>query len=145
MGGSVKKKEPQRKRETVSLNDEIGEYLAGLEIEGVTGVKSAYAKQGGASGLSLSKTAKATMNLLVIWQKIASERVLKHTDNVVYSTRSKDTEILVYVDSPVYAAELTMDKEIYRLRMQQETGKDISDIKFLISRRTSLRKKSGGS
>ena len=108
------KKEQREKREPVFLGDEIARYLEKLPM----------AKRG----------------LLVHWEKVASSRFLEHTDNVVYCTRSKNNTILVYVDNAAYAAEMSMDKELYRLRMQQETKQKISDIKFLVSRRAALRK-----
>lgn len=121
----------KRKRDTVFLGDEIGEYLKDLKVTG----------QGGTRKTTVQGAAKSSLNLLSLWKQIAPPRMLEHTDNVVYSTRSKETEVLVYVDTAVYATELTMDKELYRLRMQQELGKDISDIKFLVSRKTFLKKK----
>lgn len=127
----MNKKRIQRKKESVFLGDEIGEYLSSLKVFGSDGKKRTTASQ----------AAKRSMNLLVCWQRVAPQRVLDHTDNVVYSTRSKDTEILVYVDSAAYAAELSMDKELYRIKMQQETEKQISDIKFLVSRKTARKKK----
>lgn len=108
-------KQTQRKERAVSLGEEIAEYLGRLPF--------------GSKGL------------LNHWQKVAPPYLLEHTDNVVYDSRLNSDAILVYVDSSVYAAELTMDKELYRLRMSQETGKDISDIRFLVSRKAAIRNK----
>ncbi|MDR2035627.1 MAG: DciA family protein [Coriobacteriales bacterium] len=119
-------KKVQRKRDTVSLADEISEYLGSIPV--------------------------STMNLLDCWQRAAAPHLLEHTDNVVYENRptkkggdkqedaAQKNIVLVYVDSPAYAAELSMDKELYRLKLQQETKKEITDIKFLVSRKTALRK-----
>ena len=104
----------EARREPVSLREGIARYLDILPIP----------KKG----------------LQAHWEKVAAPHLLEHTDNVVYCTRSKNNTILVYVDSAAFAAELTMDKELYRLRMQQETKKEIADIKFLVSRKTAQRK-----
>jgi hypothetical protein len=117
---------PLRKREIVSLRDGIDEYLRKIPV--------------------------STMNLQDCWKRVAAPSFLAHTDNVVYENRStkknKESQevlphkniVLVYVDSPAFATELSMNKELYRLRMQQETKKDIADIKFLVSRKTAQRK-----
>ena len=121
------KKEEKRKKATVLLGDEIEEYLQRLN-------------QGSKKGSKKLGPGQSSMNLLVCWQKVVPQRFLDHTDNVVYSLRSKKTELLVYVDSNSCAAELSMDKELLRQRMQEELGKEISDIKFLISRKNPRKK-----
>jgi hypothetical protein len=103
------KKKSSRKMEPVFLGDEISEYLNTKKIKGA-------------------------QNLLVCWQQIVSPAIEEHTDNVVYSPRSKNNKVLVYVDSPAFAVELTMDKELYRLKLQQVIKKEISYIKFLVSK-----------
>jgi len=108
-------KKNTRKEHELSLSDAIAEYLNTLPL----------AKRG----------------LVAHWEKVASPHFLEHTDNVVYSSKSKDNTILVYVDSAAYANELTMDKELYRILMEKETKKEIKDIKFLVSRKSALRKR----
>ena len=108
-------KKPQRKQKAVSLGDGIAEFLGTLP-----------SSKGG---------------LWVHWSRIAAPHLLEHTDNVVYNTSTKDDSILVYVDSPAYAAELSGDKELYRLRLEQETGKSIGDVSFLVSRKSAYRKR----
>jgi len=111
---SIKKN--KRKEHELSLGDAVAEYLNTLPL----------AKRG----------------LVVHWEKVAAPHFLEHTDNVVYDSKSKNNTILVYVDSAAYANELTMDKELYRMLMQKETKKEIADIRFLVSRKTALRKRS---
>ena len=108
-------KQAERKERPIKLGSEIAEYLDKLPFH----------KKG----------------LIAHWQKITPAYLLEHTDNVVYDKHSNDETVLVYVDSSAYAAELTMDKELYRLRMSQETGKEISDIKFLVSQTAAIRKR----
>lgn len=121
----MKNKKDLRKRDSVFLGDEIGEYLESLKADTKNKTKKGVSKR------NLQKS----MNLLVCWEQIVTPRINEHTDNVVYSTRSEETELLVYVDSAAYATELTMDKELYRIKMQNEIGKEIADIKFLVSRK----------
>lgn len=117
----------KRKKETVFLGDEIKEYLSKFT--------NTYKKR------VFSQETKKSLNLLSIWQSVVPPHLLKHTDNVVYSKRSQNNEILVFVDSAAYATELTMDKEMYRYQMEKKLGVEVSDIKFLVSRKTALRKK----
>jgi hypothetical protein len=138
----------KRKRETVFLGDEVGEYLEGLLAS--TGRKNAGIKAGKTARTAESKVVTKSLNLLACWQNVAPPRLLQHTDNVVYAKPSKSSnlsridrnpqepqgvELLIYTDTPAYAAELNMDKELYRIKMQQELGKEIVDITFLVSRK----------
>jgi hypothetical protein len=74
------------------------------------------------------------------WEKIATPQALEHTDNVVFSTKNTDTEILIYVDSSHWAAELGTQKELFRILMEKEMGREIKNINFLVTRKASLRK-----
>ena len=131
------------KRDAALLGDAIGRYLNELKVP-VSKEQShrethhsahRNAKGAPTKKTSAEKAARKSMDLLVCWQQVAPLWLYEHTDNVVYSTRSQGTEILVFMDNAAYAAEMTMDKELYRIRMQQETKKEIDDIKFLVSRR----------
>ena len=110
------KRKSARKEYSLSLGDAVAEYLDTLP----------FAKRG----------------LVVHWEKVAAPHLLEHTDNVVYDSKSKNNSIIVYVDSAAYANELTMDKELYRMKMQKEVKKEIADIRFVVSRKTALRKRS---
>ena len=74
------------------------------------------------------------------WEKIASQQALKHTDNIVFSPKSSEPTILVFVDNSHWAAELGSQKELYRLLLVKETDYRIADIKFLVSRKNVLKK-----
>lgn len=121
--------EYKKKREEVLLGSGIEQFFTKLEEK----EKKEQRKKSG-------RPFDTQKGLCEIWRKIASEHFQEHTDNVVYSTRSEKTEILVFTDDSSYAAELSMDKELYRLRMQGELGKEIADIKFLVSRKAAQRK-----
>ena len=74
------------------------------------------------------------------WEKVAPQYALEHTDNVVFSTRSQNTTILIYVDSSQWAAELSMQKEIFRILMSLEIKQNLEEIVFLVSQKAAYKK-----
>jgi hypothetical protein len=74
------------------------------------------------------------------WEAIATPQALQHTDNVVFSTKAKESCVLVYVQDSHWAAELGMQKELYRLLLEKEYGQEIKDMKFLVTRKTAFKK-----
>jgi hypothetical protein len=88
---------------------------------------------------SVSIKYKRSFSLKGDWEEIASEKVLKHTDNIIYDKKN-DSEIVVFVDSAQWAAELNMQKEFYRILLSKKTGKQIASVKFFVSKNTSIRK-----
>jgi len=74
------------------------------------------------------------------WEKVASAAALENTDNIAYSSKTKKAEILVFVDNSHWAAELGTQKELYRMLLERETGKQIHDIRFLVTRKASYKK-----
>jgi hypothetical protein len=80
------------------------------------------------------------MRLQTAWEAVAPQRALQYTDNVVFSPKSKDSTILVYVANSHWAAELGTQKELYRILLERETGWELSDIKFLVTRKTAFKK-----
>jgi hypothetical protein len=105
-------------KKTTKLSWEIGDYI------------KAKTKPSFSQGIELHTA----------WEKVASPPALEHTDNVVFSLRNKNKEILVYVDSSHWAAELGTQKELLRILMEKETGWQIETITFLVTRKASLRK-----
>lgn len=78
------------------------------------------------------ETVLAIKNRL-FWEKVVSEEVLNHTDTVIFDR--KKGEMVVYVDSQIWAAELTAQKELYRMRINHHYGDDtVNEIRFRISR-----------
>jgi hypothetical protein len=73
------------------------------------------------------------------WETIAGPQVLLHTDNVVFSKKNKQG-ILIYVENSHWAADLSTQKELYRILLERETGWVIPDIEFLVTRKVSLKK-----
>jgi hypothetical protein len=80
------------------------------------------------------------MRLQKAWEAVASSQALKYTDNVVFSTKSKHPCVLVYVENSHWAAELGTQKELYRLLLEQETGWQIDDLKFFVTRKAVFKK-----
>ena len=73
------------------------------------------------------------------WERLAPAPVLEHTDNVVESKKQQGA-IAIFVDAPHVAAELSMSKEYYRQMMEHETGEDITNVFFIVSKSTGIRK-----
>jgi hypothetical protein len=92
----------------------------------------------------IEKKAPSSLNkgiqLQVLWENIASEQELKHTDNVVFSPKAIKPTILIYVDDNAWAANLTMNKEMYRLYFSKELNQTINEVVFLVTRNTALKK-----
>jgi hypothetical protein len=106
----------ERKKKT-SLNKEISEFIKAHP-------QSIYTK-----GFRLQQ----------VWENIASEKELEHTDNIARATDKKET-ILIYVDSSHWAAELSTKRELYRILLEQELNESINEVKFLVTRKASLKK-----
>ena len=73
------------------------------------------------------------------WEKIAPASVLSHTDNII-DGKKKEGSIVIFVDTPHCAANLSMNKEYFRQMMEHETGFTISDIFFVVSKESSIHK-----
>lgn len=73
----------------------------------------------------------------VRWDSIGDERTKTHTDGVFYLEKDNKRILIVYVDSPVWVAEFTMDKIIYltRIKLKYNTSW-VDDIHFKVSSRT---------
>jgi hypothetical protein len=80
------------------------------------------------------------IRLQTAWETIAPPRALDHTDNVVFSTKAKKPCVLVYVEDSHWAAELETQKELYRILLERETGWEIPDLKFYVTRKTMFKK-----
>ena len=89
---------------------------------------------------STSPKFRKSIMLQEAWEKIAPKSALDHTDNVVESNK-KGNSIVIFVDTPHLAANLSMSKEYYRQMMEHETGYTIEDIFFIVSKKTGIRKK----
>ncbi|MGI6220878.1 MAG: hypothetical protein ACOYIP_03230 [Coriobacteriales bacterium] len=80
-----------------------------------------------------------SMLLQEVWEQIAPEKALRHTDNVIES-KKRDGAIAIFVDTPHAAADLAMSKEYYRQRFEIELGEPVTDVFFVVSKETGIRK-----
>jgi len=108
----------ERNKKITKLNWEINRYI------------NSNTKDGLSQALQLQSA----------WEKIAPPVALENTDNIAYSTKTKKTEILVFVDNSHWAAELESQKELYRILMERELKKKVSDIRFLVTRKAAYKK-----
>jgi hypothetical protein len=93
----------------------------GQALEGVVGRLDR--KSGGA--LTQLKVMKA-------WEAIAGAQVMKHTTGA----HLRQGELVVYVDSPVWATELSALSEKYREAVQAEIGQTrVSGVRFAVSKK----------
>lgn len=68
------------------------------------------------------------------WEKVAPAKVLEHTDNVFLFIRDGKRCFIVYVDDPVWSAELTAQKDRFKLFMEQALQEGpIDEIRFQTS------------
>lgn len=68
----------------------------------------------------------------VLWQQVAGPQVTSHTTGA----HLKDGVLVVYVDGPAWATELTAMGEVYRLALNKELGKNlIRKMMFTVSRK----------
>jgi hypothetical protein len=74
------------------------------------------------------------------WEHVATSKALEHTSNIVWSKRDKEPTLLVFVDDSTWAAELTMQAHFLSLMMEQELGKPVAAMRFLISRNAAYKK-----
>jgi len=96
----------------------------------ITGFINANSKKGLSQAIFLQNA----------WEKIAPPKTLEYTDNIAFSHKTKQPEVLVYVESSHWAAELEAQKEWYRLLLEKETGLMIPDVKFLVTKKAAYKK-----
>ncbi|MDO5044281.1 MAG: DciA family protein [Coriobacteriia bacterium] len=90
-----------------------------------------------------SLTAKRNSNFshFIKWDKIGDEKTRAHTDGVFYLEEKDTRTLIVYTDTPLWAAEFTMDKNIYMTRIAFEFGDSwIDELRFKPSSRVSKKK-----
>lgn len=69
-----------------------------------------------------------------IWPDVVGASIAAHTGRLFF----RDGELVVYVDSPIWASELGAMSEMLRSRVNQALGKDdVKSIRFTVSREVS--------
>lgn len=72
------------------------------------------------------------LKVMKAWQVVAGERVLEHTTGA----HLRAGELVVFVDSPVWATELSALSEKYREAVQAEIGEiRVSGVRFAVSKK----------
>jgi hypothetical protein len=74
------------------------------------------------------------------WEAIASPQALEHTDNVVFLQKTNRLCVLIYVEDSRWAAELGMQRELYRILLEKKTGWEINELKFYVTRKAMFKK-----
>lgn len=71
------------------------------------------------------------------WEEVAGFRVAEHTAQA----HLREGELLVYVDSALWATELSALAEPYRLRMNEILGREVvKTVRFTVSKRVDMRR-----
>ncbi len=92
-----------------------------------------------------SRKQKRIAYIQYIWEQVAPAKVLDHTDNVFLFSKDGKRCFVVYVDDPVWSAELMAQKDRFKLFMEQALQEGpIDEIRFQTSsaayRRKNFRK-----
>jgi hypothetical protein len=100
------------KKRGTALGDELDRLTKRLTGSGGVGVKQVLVHQA--------------------WQNIAGATVLEHTTGA----HLRSHELIVYVDSPLWATELSALSEHYRSALNTELGEElVSEVRFSVSKR----------
>jgi len=68
----------------------------------------------------------------ILWQELAGPMVTSHTTGA----HLRDGTLVIYVDGPAWATELTAMSETYRKRINEDLGKNVvRTIRFTVSRK----------
>ena len=62
----------------------------------------------------------ATSRVQRAWRKVADEGALKHTNAVFVVPDTNASEVIIYVDAQIWATDLSLQAELYRLRLNLE-------------------------
>lgn len=92
-----------------------------------TGLTSLMKKMDSRSGGSFTQA-----RIGMLWQEIAGPQVTSHTTGA----HLRDGVLVVYVDGPAWATELTAMAEVYRTALNKELGKNlVRKMMFTVSRK----------
>jgi len=90
-----------------------------------------------------ARIAQRAAQVRSMWAACVQDIILEHT-NSVYIIRENDEEgergavvkktLIVYVDESIFAAELNARRELIKLKLLQDFGEEIEEMKILISR-----------
>ena len=83
------------------------------------------------SNPSLSATARVKQ----AWNASVDDRIKKHVVAVFVVPNTDNSEIIIYVDTSIWAAELSMQEELFKLKLNTKLQKEqIEKIKCVVSK-----------
>jgi len=69
---------------------------------------------------------------VTVWSEVVGDEIMRHTKGVAL----RDGELIVYVDSPVWANELSLLSERFKTEINAKLGEDlVSSLRFNVSRK----------
>lgn len=103
-----------RRKKGVNLGSELERVARGLDRRGGGGLRQA--------------------RVMAAWSAVAGQSVMAHTTGA----HLREGELIVYVDSPVWATELSALSENYRNAMNEDMGQElVKEVRFSVSRKVS--------
>ena len=76
------------------------------------------------------------------WEDIMPAEILEHTDGVYVLKKEDGKHMTVYVDSSIWAADLSAQNYMILERMEKALGEKIEDLRFIVSSAAYRKKKS---
>ena len=73
-------------------------------------------------------------NVIQAVYRNTSELFLAHTNNVYIMNKDGVQTLIVYVDEPIFAAELNAQRELIKLTLLQFFGEEVEEFKIYVSR-----------
>lgn len=100
-----------RMRRSIGLSSVVGGIVGRLDVDG---------------------TGRERARAITAWRQVAGDGVFAHARGFAL----RDGELLVFVDTPVWAQELAALSEIYRTGINERLGKEVvGSIRFAVSRK----------
>ena len=77
----------------------------------------------------------ATARVKKAWNVAVDERANEHVNAVFVVPNTNASEVIVYVDTAIWAAELSMQEELLKLKINMELqAEQVESLKFLVSK-----------
>jgi hypothetical protein len=110
------------------------------KITQASALKHAIKKMGASNTPEVKKAIRAAQAQR-IWERIAPQEVLNHTDNVYLLSNDGIKEMIIRVDSPLWAAELSAQAEQFRMQVEEALNEGpLERISFKVDSYVSKRK-----
>lgn len=77
----------------------------------------------------------ATARIKKAWNKSVDDRIKKHVVAIFVVPNTDESEVIIYVDSPIWAAELSMQEDLIKLKLNVDLQREqIEKIRFIVSK-----------